>query len=339
LLAIVAMLAVPGTALAAKTKVKVEPGQTTGVLDVQASNGWRVQISGGIFGATARDHPVGVFAEGPHHQEVDYQQFPGRFGKDGRIVAKLPGVGRIDLRYEPTSRHTTHVSHQKNCSGPDTTIDSSGVFRGTIALHGEGGFTTVMAHSAKGQLFTFPEQTCRVRVRSKERIKREIEASAGKADEEEPLYEVLYAFRKLGPGSLTFTASSFRTELRGFPPRTVEITAEYFRHHDGMWVTAKTSVEGKPEDFTVTGATGTPSEAMVEPPAPFEGSAEFTLESPTVANWTGDLRVPIPTLGTVALTGPKFEPTLCGGACTDTAPGSHVTVSLPGSFTGNFFGG
>jgi hypothetical protein len=55
-------------------------------------------------------------------------------------------------------------------------------------------------------------------------------------------------------------------------------------------------------------------------------------------SWTGDLRVPIPTLGTVALTGPKFEPTLCRGGCTDTAPESHITVSLPGSFTGNFFG-
>lgn len=255
-------------------------------------------------------------------------------------MAKLPGVGRIDLRYEPTSRHTSHVSHSKNCIGPDTTVDSSGVFRGTIALHGEGGFTTVMAHSAKGQLFSFPEQTCRVRVRSKEQIKREIEASAGKAGEEEPLYESLYAFRRLGAGSLTFSASSFHTELRGFPPRTVEIAAEYSRHHGGMWVTAKTRVEGKPEDFTVTDASGMPSEATVEPPAPFAGSAEFTLESPTVANWTGDLRVPIPILGTVTLTGPKFEPILCdGGGCTDTAPGSHVAVSVVGaSFTGNFFG-
>lgn len=127
--------------------------------------------------------------------------------------------------------------------------------------------------------------------------------------------------------------------LRGFPPRTVELAAEYTHHHDGMWVTAKTRVEGKPDNFTVTGATGTPSEATVKPPAPFEGSAEFTLESPTVANWTGDLRVPIPTLGTVALTGPEFKPTLCdGGGCTDTAPGSHVAISVGGSFGGNFFG-
>jgi hypothetical protein len=284
-------------------------------------------------------HPVALFAQGPHQGEVDYQGFHGRFTKDGTIVAKLPGVGRIDLRYEPTSHHTVHIGKQKGCTSARTTTDSDGVFRGTIELHGEGGFTTVIAHSVRGELSTYPKQTCRVRIPSKAQIKQEIEAAeAGTAAGEGPRIEDLYAFRKLSGGTLSFEATSFPTFFKAAPPRQIEFTADYSRHRDGMWVDAKTRVEGA-EDFTVSAPTGSPSEATVEPPAPFAGSAHFTLESPTVASWTGDLRVPIPTLGTVDLTGPKFEPKLCdSGGCTDTAPGSHVEVTVVGSFGGTFYG-
>jgi hypothetical protein len=175
--------------------------------------------------------------------------------------------------------------------------------------------------------------TCQVTVHSKAQIKREIEA-AGSG------YESLSASRKLESGALTFDALSLPVPLRGSPPtQWVEFTASYARRLHGMWFSASTRVGAESaEGFAVSPSTGTPGEATVEPPAPFKGSAEFTLESPSVASWTGNLRVPIPTLGTVALTGPDFKPTLCGsGGCTNTAPGSHVTVSLPGSFSGNFF--
>jgi hypothetical protein len=333
LLPIAALLALPAAALAAKTKTRVEPAQTTGVLNVRASNGWTIQISAIAFGSRPDHHPVGVFASGPHHEEVDYQEFAGHFTADGTIEAKLPGIGHIDLRYEPTTHHTTHIVHPKNCTGAHSSIDSSGVFRGTIVLRGEGGFTTVMAHSAKGELSTYPKQTCRVRADTKAEVEREIARQEKAEAGEGPQIESLYAYRKLGAGSLTFDATSFPTFFKGLPPRYVEFTAAYSRRHDGMWVTAQARVEGKPEDFAVSAPTGTASEATVGPPAPFEGSAEFSLESPTVASWTGDLRVAIPTLGTVDLTGPKFKSTLCeGNTCTETSAGTHISVFAGGTF-------
>jgi hypothetical protein len=176
--------------------------------------------------------------------------------------------------------------------------------------------------------------TCEVPVRSKAQIRREIEAaSAG----EEPLFESLYAYRKLAGGTLSFNATSFPIQVRSLPPRLVIFTATYSRRLDGMRFSAGTKVEVKnAQGLGVSPSTGTPSEAAVEPPTPFAGSAEFALESPTVASWTGDLRVPIPTLGTVALTGPEFKRSLCGaGGCTDTAPGTQVAIFSGSYFTGN----
>src|ERR1700759_2432176 len=89
-----ALLAVPGAALAAKAKTRVVPAETMAILHVRGSNGWTFQISGIATG----DHPIGGFAKGPHHEEVDYEGFRSHFGRDGTIEAKLPGVGHIDLR-------------------------------------------------------------------------------------------------------------------------------------------------------------------------------------------------------------------------------------------------
>jgi hypothetical protein len=338
LLTVLAMLAVPAAALAAKTKVRVEPASTSTDLTVRGTNGWRIQITAGIFGRRLEGDPVGVYAKGPHHEEVEYQHLHGSFTRDGSIEAKLPGVGRIDLRYEPTAHHITHIETPNNCISVHTAVDSSGVFRGTIELHGEGGYTTVNAHSARGSLSTFPKQTCRVRVRSKEEIKAEIEA-AGEGDGAE--IESLDAFRKLAGGTLTFSATSYPISLASLPPHQVDFTATYFHRHDGMWVSANTSVEAKKaEGFTLSPSTGIPSEAMVEPPSPFAGSAKFTLPSPPVGEWTGDLRATVPTLGTVDLAGPEFKPLLCdGNECTGMGSYTHVTVTSADPFAGNFFPG
>jgi hypothetical protein len=96
------------------------------------------------------------------------------------------------------------------------------------------------------------------------------------------------------------------------------------------------SAEGDPSQFTFVSTGEEPSEAKIEPPAPFSGSDTFALESPHAASWTGDLKMTLPLLGTVGLTGPKFEPTLCeGNQCTPTVPG---TTHVVGGFTGGFFG-
>ena len=75
------------------------------------------------------------------------------------------------------------------------------------------------------------------------------------------------------------------------------------------------------ETFRVPNLAEPLSEAIIEPPAPFSGTATFHLETPKKANWTGDLAVELPGLGTVPLTGPKIAAGLCHGRdCTKTLP-------------------
>jgi len=64
------------------------------------------------------------------------------------------------------------------------------------------------------------------------------------------------------------------------------------------------------------------AEATIAPPAPFSGSATFHLEDPKTATWTGDLRVELPGIGKVPLTGEGIGAGLCNGPsnCTKTLP-------------------
>lgn len=321
-LALAAFLTAPASAGAAKTKV--HPATTDSFLTVRGSHGWVIQISGLRVGRKSKEQSVGVQAKGPHHERVSYDASGGQVEPDGSMRIKLPGLGRIDVHYEATSQNKVHVETAKNCTSAPTTVDSQGIFRGTIELYGEGGYTTVDRQSGRGMVFTSPKQTCRVRSRA-----RQHQPSSSSA--EELGFETLFAERKIGAATLSFTASSWETHLRGLPPHIVELTAAYDQFHDGMWIHASTEVEGKPEELSVSPSTGMPSEATVTPPAPFKGSAAFKLESPTTASWTGDLSAEIPTLGAVDLTGPGFWSVLCSGVtCTETAP-PGMTFQLLGS--------
>jgi len=191
-----------------------------------------------------------------------------------------PGT-HVAVCYEPTDHHKTEMSYEPGCTGAPTTVESRGVFRGKIELHGTDGFTTVDTHTARGELQVEPRQTCRLSPSPKVKIKHEIEAT-------ESGYEAVSAARGLAGGILP--------------------------------------------------STGSPTKATVKPPAPFAGIAEFALESPKVASWTGNLSVAIPTLGAIALAGPRFNPLLCdSGGCSEAAPEKRPQVVSGGKFEGNFF--
>lgn len=57
--------------------------------------------------------------------------------------------------------------------------------------------------------------------------------------------------------------------------------------------------------------TNQPSAVTVRPASPFRGGASFLAQNDRSADWIGDLRVPFPGLGTVALTGDSFHAYAC----------------------------
>jgi hypothetical protein len=322
LVAIPALLVVSGLpdlptagAAAAKPRTQVLPTVRTGSIKLGRSGGWNASIDT-VYGRTRNLTSIAVNARGPGHQSLQYGVH-GRAAADGSIEAKLPGVGRISLRFEGTEEKTSQLINEPGCRGPDTSVERIGVFRGRIELHDEGGAIDIDRRSVPGRIYEFPGQTCR-------RPKRPVRPPAEPAEPFAAAIE-LAAGRSEDGGSLTFQAQSVPS-LGGVlgeeqEPPTVNFSATFFRSRQGMTTTASTEVEGSAGDLVAAPSTGTPSEATVAPPAPFEGSAVFKLESPSVASWTGDLRVRVPIVGEVAPTDPGFWSILCRDtACTDTLP-------------------
>jgi hypothetical protein len=130
-----------------------------------------------------------------------------------------------------------------------------------------------------------------------------------------------------GGDSLAF--SSFASDFPGTGP-IADFSATYTHRRGKLTVFASTRALGEEKGlFSLTAPEGTPTEATVDPPAPFSGSATFKLESPTTASWTGDLSVEIPTLGTVRLAEAGWWAGACAASCTKTfPPGFRVGFEL-----------
>jgi hypothetical protein len=112
-------------------------------------------------------------------------------------------------------------------------------------------------------------------------------------------------------------------------------------YREGSILTVKTALDLGAESSTFVSPDPTHplSAATVEPPAPFSGSASFSLTSPTTDELTGDLAAELPGLGKVPLTR-GLEAGLCkSGKCTKTLPAALRPIEGSGEFSGEFFGG
>lgn len=305
------LLAAP-TAGFAEAKSVIVPAATTSSFGLPGSNGYFVEFK------AARDRgstTVSVTAARQRGkvqlQSVEYSVH-GRLGKGGAIEARLPGLGRVAVEFEQAKVERSRFAGSPSCSGRAPLV-RRGVFHGTIAFQGEDGFTAVHRRSATGMVReTFP-QTCR---------EVEIEPSGSRGT---PNNQSLFAGGPSGEGTISFSAAGPRP-IPGPPPRTglptVQFDLSYATELRGMRISARAVAASGSDRFSVTAPAGAPTDATLEPPAPFEGNATFHLESPTAASWTGDLSANLPGIGPVALTGPGIAATLCEGtSCTETGMG------------------
>lgn len=309
---VAATLGAAAAANAASAKTEVRPEERDAFIFAKGSNGWRLQVTAVLASGKQARRQIGFYTRGPHHEEVAYLGPRGRATEAGEIVGRLPDLGRVAVHFEQTSETPVTFIPESGCKAEGKSATLKGIFRGTIELHGEGGYTTVERRSAPGQIEVTPKQVCRRPTRHP-RPPKETAEEAG--------IEYLSAGREEGDGSsLTFAAFGTGLKLPGGGAVT-DFSATY-RHKKGkIWIDALTRVLGEGKGlFSLTAPSGTPTEAMVDPPAPFSGTATFKLESPTTASWTGDLSVEIPTLGTVNLTEPGFWAGACAAHCTNTFP-------------------
>jgi hypothetical protein len=249
----------------------------------------------------------------------------GRYAADGGFDAKLRGIGRVAVHFEQTGEHRAIDFAPEDCSGRAPVV-RTGVFRGTIAFRGQRGFTTVRGRSAAGQIRETFRQVCH------EEISEPVEPTEPPAPEA-PAPDQSATVDAGGGGGGTATYFWAAGPRQAEPPGsggsgipTVAFEARYASRFHGMTLFAQASVDSGSNRLSVPTPIGTLTDATVEPPAPFSGSAVFHLESPTAASWTGDLRVGFPGIGKVPLAGPGTTAKLCEGlTCTATlAPGAWV---------------
>jgi hypothetical protein len=312
---VAALLALPGAA-AAQGRFVAIPAISQVEFHLRAAHGYNVRVS--YFRAGLDSPSLGVHAEkGPY--SVEYSRRV-QVGADGRIDTKLPGVGRINVRFIPTE--VRHRPVADNCKGAATLI-KLGVFRGRIAIHGAEDYTHVVRDAARGKVIQEHREVCDNGPSHPGRTPKEGEG---------PLDPTLIAGDE-GPAGITeFSADRFDFGPN-FGGSDVLFAAHFRSFERGLLTTSSAAVSADPSLFSVTGTTPPLEGATVAPPAPFHGSASFHLDTPTSASWTGDLGVELPGVGPVALTGPEFRSGLCAGQkliCTKTLPRTVQISSFSG---------
>ena len=305
-----ALLVAPGAGAAPKSGTYVSRAQHFAFIFAKGSNGWHLQVATTL--RPRRKNQEGTVAlSGPHHQSVTYSVHEHTTA-DGGIEAKLPGVGRIAVRFEQTDERKSKYGGPGNCTSAGVAAERLGRFRGTIEIHGEGGLTSVESRSAHGYIDERPREVCRKVSRHRTSHHGAAEGNAGE--------RFLLAGRPERGGEVNFRVWSFPSPLASVPSPAIYF-ATYSHSRAGMHIDAETMVEAEATSFKTSPSSGTLTEAVVEPPAPFTGTGTFKLEAPTKASWSGDLGVEIPTLGPVSLVGPEFWSSVCtGNVCTKTRP-------------------
>jgi hypothetical protein len=306
-----ALLALPA-GVGAKSGFSVEEPQRSIEFSLPATNGYRVRVSATTLKRGARAN-VSVTASKGQRDTVEYLT-RGRFSTNGALFANLSGVGRIALRFRPTRLSREAVP--ENCKGHSSFI-SHCVFRGTIELRGELGYTSLHSASATGKVTQSFRQVCDQREAGVE------EGGAGRSIHE----TTLLAGAREGSPQIHFTAF-----LTDFGPRSggslAYFTTSSFRRRDGLTIFSSITARGDQADFSTPDSASNLDDTTVEPPFPFLGSATFHLDSPTSSSWEGSLSAELPGVGTVALAGPGFWSALCAEeTCTKTLP-SNVRIAF-----------
>ncbi len=246
---------------------------------VRGSHGSELFVSVSVGGIAE----VSVFQWGKSGS-VEYA-VRGSYTED-HIKAQFPGLGHLDMRWQPSGRPEVSDEPQGDCKGRKS-LDQQGVFVGGFSFRGERNYTAVKVRRVKG----FTSQTFR-------------EVCKGpNAGPQPPTVseEILTADRRKSNerevGFEAWSKEEWGTRIQGFEATLIER-----RRNIGIRRTTFAGGEPVAGQFVFDNQAQT---ASVAPPSPFHGTAE--LMNSSSSPWTGDLSVPFLGLGQVALAGSGFD--------------------------------
>jgi hypothetical protein len=241
------------------------------------------------------------------------------------IVASLGKLGSVDVRFVPEK--VRREEPPKGCRGGKTVIEQ-GHFVGTIAFHGEHGFTEVNARRAAGAVTRTPALRCPTpapppnfkkllrEVETRDHQQQVEEAEGEEEADSERLAVKISATARDGHVTLTASKTAFKEKhAAGIALTTVAL----FAHRQRGRVKEESAAAfplAKGSTFLVPNRKKPASEGVLRPPAPFSGSATFRRHKAKPPTWTGDLRIDLPGFGPVRLAGPGTHASMCSGlAC------------------------
>jgi hypothetical protein len=207
-----------------------------------------------------------------------------------RLDARLPGVGRIALRFH--ERERGHEARPAYCHGPAPVV-RRGVFTGWVRIRGERDYTLAESRHVRGKIVHSFASKCRLPFRERR----------GSST-----FKRLEAQATRGRGLLTFSAIEF--PLTGL--KHLLFLQGSFAHQRGPMFISN-SISAPTEKAAAMTVDTPPRSATIDPPQPFTGTATFQQKSAKDFSWTGDLAAELPGIGEVAFAGPGFESSLCVG--------------------------
>jgi hypothetical protein len=241
--------------------------------------------------------------------------------KDGRIYIKVGDRGHFRGHF--VTKSTKVQKPSRNCKGDPTTTEE-GYFAGSFVFHGELGYTTVHARRAKGSISRLGATDCRAPAETGGKKSHGPEhQEIGRGTQGLDEISLLAADRK---ADVVFQARREpATKAEGPAAAIFQVTESGDRV--GPFLVSRSAFifdigRGAGSSFLLPKPQEPLAEQIVEPPAPFFGSATFKLAGPKKASWTGDLAVELPGGGKLPLTGDELRAGACRGAkdCTETLP-------------------
>jgi hypothetical protein len=253
-------------------------GEVTFAIPFKADHGLSVKLE-------ADDDEIELIVQKKRQQTAYFA--PGEVSAEG-ITVKFGSFGEFDADYQPFRTLESHGPN-RHCEGEPRTT-SEGFFRGTMRFRGEDGYVRVEAERAKGTLVREPRWDCDY-----------YRAAASKAarDRGEDDDEATLGARSRRTG-IQFLAIGSRQEKER-PYSYFFASSQEVR--EGVGIARFTFAGTRSAGFEFDNRRGT---AVVDPPAPFAGSAHYLRRPGTPDRWSGSLSAPLLGLGRVRLAGPDF---------------------------------
>jgi hypothetical protein len=309
-----------GAAAATHTRHYRQPAEVAAYLQMRGSHGFDFDLfvfpHRGVVLSVSKTLPE-AGSESVSYSSSSHDATVGTLkGRD--LNLKFGHLGHFRARFVPG--RTRIERPQRGCEG-GSSIEEKGVFVGSFDFDGERGYTSLHASRVQGSVSRIGAARCVVdeptRHPGREKARR-----AHEEKEREGEFRLLAGDEKAG----TTLQANRREGPDGAKTATTSFSASLNEKVGDLQISRFASIlafgSGATSVFQTPNLVEPLAEATIEPPAPFYGSATFSLESPKSASWTGDLAVALPGVAPVSLTGHGIEAGLCHGAskCTKTLP-------------------